>query len=113
MGEAASWSPGGLRKAFRVGKLKLVFQTLTDFFQNSISLLKDFHPSPACPSDKCSRKMKLSMEHLWNDTGNGKSKNLERNMSQRHLVHQKSHVEWSEVEFGPPRFKPEVRLSNI
>lgn len=41
-----------------------------------MALLKDFDPSPACPSDKTIMKMKLIMEHLWNDTVNGKSKNV-------------------------------------
>jgi hypothetical protein len=32
-------------------------------------------------------------EPLWNDTNRGKQKNLEKNLSQYHLVHHKSHMD--------------------
>jgi len=70
---AASWSAGCLGKAFvnldhgtgtckktleiyhilpRVGNLSLItLSKLDSFFYNSMALLKDFDPSPACPSD--------------------------------------------------------------
>jgi len=35
---------------------------------------------PVCPSDKNSIKMKMSMEHWWNDTDRGKLKYWERNI---------------------------------
>jgi hypothetical protein len=77
----------------RVGNLRLIsLSKLGRIFYNSLALLKDSDPSPACPSDKITMKTKLGMEHWWNDTGNGKSKNVNRNVSLRHLVHQKSHM---------------------
>jgi len=100
---ATCWSAGGQSKTFvnldhgtgtckktidifhilpRAGNVKLIsISKLDRFFYNSMALLKDFYPSPACPSDKTSIKMKLSMEHWWNDTGNGKSKNVKRNVT--------------------------------
>jgi hypothetical protein len=36
--------------------------------------------SPACPSDKKSRKIKMSVEHWWNGTDRGKLKYWERNI---------------------------------
>jgi hypothetical protein len=35
----------------------------------------------------------------------GKPKNSERNLSQCHLVHQKSHMDWPGLEPGPPRWE--------
>jgi len=100
---ATCWSTGGQSKEFvnldhgtgtckkklyishillRADNLKLVsISKLDRFIYNSMVLLKDFDPSPACPSDKTSMKMKLSMQHWWNDTGNGKSKNAKRNVT--------------------------------
>jgi len=36
--------------------------------------------------------MNMNMEHWWNDTDWGKEKYSEKNWSQRHLVHRKSHM---------------------
>jgi hypothetical protein len=42
------------------------------------------HPS----DDTC-----MNMEQQWNDTDRGKPKDLEKNLSQCHLVHHKSHMD--------------------
>jgi hypothetical protein len=42
-------------------------------------------------------------EPWWNDTDRGKPKNSDRNLSQFHFVHYKSHMDWTERERGPPR----------
>ena len=47
--------------------------------------------SPACPSDQNSIKMKISVQHLWNDAGRGKPTCWEKNLSQHHFVHHKFH----------------------
>jgi len=67
-----------------------------------MALLKDFDPSPACPSDKTSVKMKLSMEQWWNATGNGKSKKVKRNVDLVLLGPPKIPHECSKIEIGFP-----------
>ena len=49
-------------------------------------------------SDKSYVKLKMSMDHWWNDTHGRKPKYLEINLSQWHFVHHKSHIDWPEVE---------------
>jgi hypothetical protein len=39
--------------------------------QKNIALSEGSMASPACPSDKSSIKVKMSTEHLWNDTDRG------------------------------------------
>ena len=51
---------------------------------------KESQASPACPSDKSSVKIKMSMEHWWNDTDKRKRMCLKKNLSQCHCVHHKS-----------------------
>ena len=38
------------------------------FFQMIITFLEGSQASPTCPSDKSSMKVKMGLEHLWNDT---------------------------------------------
>jgi hypothetical protein len=44
-------------------------------------------------------------ERRWNDIDRGKPKNSEKNLSQYHCVHHKSHIDWPGREPGPPRWK--------
>jgi hypothetical protein len=46
---------------------------LPDIRKNNV-LFAGSQASPACPSDKISIKVKMSMEHWWNDTDKGKPK---------------------------------------
>jgi hypothetical protein len=46
---------------------------------------------------------KMDMEQRWNDTGRGKSKDSERNLSQSHFVHHKSHMDCPGRDPGPPQ----------
>jgi hypothetical protein len=41
-------------------------------------------------------------ERRWNDTDRGKAKNSEKNLSQCHSVHHKSHMDWPGREPGTP-----------
>jgi hypothetical protein len=45
------------------------------------------------------------MEHRWNETDRGKPKYSEKNLSQCHSVHHKSHMDWHGIETGPPQFE--------
>jgi hypothetical protein len=42
-------------------------------------------------------------QRRWNDTDRGNPKNSEKTLSQRHLVHHKSHMDWTKREPAPPR----------
>jgi hypothetical protein len=44
-------------------------------------------------------------ERRWNDIDRGKPKNCEKNLSQCHSVHHKSHMDWPVREPGPPRWE--------
>jgi hypothetical protein len=43
----------------------------------------------------------------WNNTDNGKPKYSEESLSQCHLVHHKSHMDWAGIEPGPSRWQDE------
>jgi hypothetical protein len=43
------------------------------------------------------------MEHRWNEIDMGKPKYSEKNQSQCHTVHHKSHMDRPEIKPGPPR----------
>jgi hypothetical protein len=43
----------------------------------------------------------VSMEQQWNDIDRGKLKDSEKNLSQCHSVHHKSHMDWLGCEPGP------------
>jgi hypothetical protein len=59
--------------------------------------------SPAVPFDETRIKVEFSVEHRWSDPGTGKAKYWEKNKSQCHSVHHKSHVDRSEIEPGTPK----------
>jgi hypothetical protein len=44
----------------------------------------------------------IFMEHRWNEIDRGKPKYSEKNLSQCHLVHHKSHMDRPGIEPGPP-----------
>jgi uncharacterized protein YraI len=64
---------------------------LSDIRRNSIALFETFQTSAGCPSDKDWNKVKMSMEHWWNDTERGKQKYGETNLSNFRFFHRKSH----------------------
>jgi hypothetical protein len=45
----------------------------------------------------------LVLEHRWNETDTGKTKNSGKNLSQCHFAHHKSHTDWPGIEPGRPR----------
>lgn len=57
----------------------------------SKALFKGAQASAACPSDNGGVRIKVRMEHCWNDTGGGKRKKLEESLSQCDFVHHMSY----------------------
>jgi hypothetical protein len=49
-------------------------------------------------------KLKISMEHWWNNIDKEKLKYSEKNLPQYHLVHRKLNMDWPETELGSPRW---------
>ena len=47
----------------------------------------------------------ILIEHRWNEIDRGKPKYSEKSLSQCHFVHHKSHMNWSGIEHGPPRWE--------
>jgi hypothetical protein len=45
----------------------------------------------------------MNVEHWWNDSEE-KPKHSVENLPRYHIVHQKSYMEWPEIEPGPPRW---------
>jgi hypothetical protein len=45
------------------------------------------------------------MEHQWNEIDTGKPKYSGKNLSQRHFVHNKPHMDWPGIETGPLRWE--------
>ena len=60
-------------------KKHLYVQCCPDILK-SVPLFDSSEGSPACPSDKNSMKLKMSVEHWWNVTNSGKLKYWERNI---------------------------------
>jgi hypothetical protein len=48
----------------------------------------------------------VNMDQRWNDIDRGKSKDSEKNLSDCHFVHQKSHMKWPRCEPGLRGEKP-------
>ena len=71
--------------------------------ETSIAVPKNSQASPAGPSDNNSTKMKMSTEHCWNDTGGGKPKYREKNLSQRRFDLHKSQIHSSRIEPRTPQ----------
>jgi len=98
-------SPAFLHSNFRIPTAKLEqcsVQCCPDIRKSS-ALSECSHPSPACPSDKSSINMKISMEHWYCDTDRGQPQDWERNLYRCHFICHKSHMDWSEIEAGPSR----------
>jgi len=47
----------------------------------------------------------MSMNHQWNGAEREKQKYSEKNLSQRHVVRQKSQIKWPEIVAGLPRLE--------
>jgi hypothetical protein len=75
---------------------------LVRYPQKSIALMEGSKTSPIFPPHNTDIKLKMGLEQWWNDTDGGKPKYWERNLSQRHFVHQKYHMDRPGIETGPP-----------
>jgi hypothetical protein len=65
------------------------------FLNNTVS----WYVYVASVADMC-----VCMEYYWIDMDQETLKCLERNLSQCHFVHQKSHMDWPVIEPCPPQY---------
>lgn len=52
---------------------------------------------------RAAMKMKVSMDHWWNEADKRKQNYWEKHLSQCHFVHHRSHIGCPGIEPGPPR----------
>jgi hypothetical protein len=52
--------------------MKVLFYPMLQITGKNVSLFEGSQAAPTFLSDKSSFKMKMSMEHWWNDSDNGK-----------------------------------------
>lgn len=70
--------------------------------RNNIAWLECSQPSTASLSDAGGIKLKMGIERWWNDTDSGRPKCSQKNLSHCHIAYHKSHMDWPEIEPGPP-----------
>jgi hypothetical protein len=71
-------------------------------------LFEGSQTSPLCPSGKGNMYMKMDSKAL-NNTEKGKPKYSVGNLSQRHFVYHKSHMDWHLIEHGPQWWEASVK----
>jgi hypothetical protein len=54
----------------------------------------------------------INMKHCWNDTDREKPMYSEKNLSQRHFIHNKSHMDWVGMFSSLPGERPETNCLN-
>ena len=82
--------------------LRLLLNTSSCYFFNCVI----YRPRQFLRSVLDSR---ISMEHWWSDTCNGKPNCLEKDLSQCHFVLHKSYISWYGIELSPPRWDAGVQ----
>jgi hypothetical protein len=103
--DLADWT---LQRMLNTGHIRIyhVSHNPLEVVENEVTSVKGVavcEGSQVSPAYKSNMKIKVSMEHWWNDINRGKPKCSEKTLSQCNLFRHESHMDFARIECGVPR----------